>query len=68
MVDCGPPASVEDTVLLSLTGTTYNSLATFACDEGFVWRRGENSSVCGADGLWKGPSMVCEGKGSRSVG
>ncbi|XP_028270212.1 sushi domain-containing protein 1 isoform X2 [Parambassis ranga] len=60
VVDCGPPASVEDTVLLSLTGTTYNSLATFACDEGFVWRRGENSSVCGADGLWKGPTMVCE--------
>ncbi|XP_028270211.1 sushi domain-containing protein 1 isoform X1 [Parambassis ranga] len=62
VVDCGPPASVEDTVLLSLTGTTYNSLATFACDEGFVWRRGENSSVCGADGLWKGPTMVCEAK------
>ncbi|XP_034397206.1 sushi domain-containing protein 1 isoform X6 [Cyclopterus lumpus] len=60
VVDCGQPASVEDTVLLSVTGTTYSSVATFVCDEGFVWRSGDNSSVCGADGLWKGPNMVCE--------
>ncbi|XP_035851018.1 sushi domain-containing protein 1 isoform X3 [Sander lucioperca] len=60
VVDCGPPASVEDTVLLSVTGTTYSSVAMFVCDEGFVWRRGDNRSVCGADGLWRGPTMVCE--------
>ncbi|XP_068576862.1 sushi domain-containing protein 1 isoform X4 [Cebidichthys violaceus] len=60
VVDCGRPASVEDTVLLSVTGTTYSSVALFVCDEGFVWRSGDNSSVCGADGLWKGPNMVCE--------
>ncbi|XP_034728230.1 sushi domain-containing protein 1 isoform X3 [Etheostoma cragini] len=60
VVDCGPPAPVEDTVLLSVTGTTYSSVALFVCDEGFVWRRGDNRSACGADGLWKGPTMVCE--------
>ncbi|XP_045892054.1 sushi domain-containing protein 1 [Micropterus dolomieu] len=60
VVDCGQPASVEDTVLLSVTGTTYGSVAMFVCDDGFVWRSGDNSSVCGADGLWKGPNMVCE--------
>ncbi|XP_044054083.1 sushi domain-containing protein 1 isoform X3 [Siniperca chuatsi] len=60
VVDCGQPASVEDTVLLSVTGTTYSSVAMFVCDEGFVWRSGDNSSVCGADGLWKEPTMVCE--------
>nr|XP_046242195.1 sushi domain-containing protein 1 isoform X2 [Scatophagus argus] len=60
VVDCGQPTSVEDTVLLSVTGTTYNSVAIFACDEGFVWRSGNHSSVCGADGLWRGPSMICE--------
>ncbi|XP_068461502.1 sushi domain-containing protein 1 isoform X7 [Clinocottus analis] len=59
-VDCGQPASVENSVLLSVTDTTYNSMATFVCDEGFVWRSGNSSSVCGADGLWKGPNMVCE--------
>ncbi|XP_078027057.1 sushi domain-containing protein 1 isoform X2 [Epinephelus lanceolatus] len=60
VVDCGQPASVEDTVLLSVTGTTYDSVAMFVCDEGFVWRSGDNSSVCGANGLWRGPTMVCE--------
>ncbi|XP_056274293.1 sushi domain-containing protein 1 isoform X3 [Pseudoliparis swirei] len=60
VVDCGPPASVEDTELRSVTGTTYSSVATFVCDEGFVWRSGANSSVCGADGRWEGPNMVCE--------
>ncbi|XP_067377759.1 sushi domain-containing protein 1 isoform X2 [Channa argus] len=60
VVDCGQPASVEDTVLLSVTGTTYDSVAVFACDEGFTWKSGDNSSVCGADGLWRGPTIVCE--------
>ncbi|TMS01705.1 Sushi domain-containing protein 1 [Larimichthys crocea] len=62
VVDCGQPASVEDTVLLSVSGTTYSSVAMFGCDEGFVWRSGDNSSVCGADGLWTGLTMVCEAK------
>ncbi|XP_029999544.1 sushi domain-containing protein 1 [Sphaeramia orbicularis] len=60
VVDCGPPVSVEDATLLSITGTTYNSMATFTCDEGFLWRRGDNTSVCGADGQWRRPTMVCE--------
>ncbi|KAM4575990.1 sushi domain-containing protein 1 isoform 5-T5 [Odontesthes bonariensis] len=60
VVDCGQPVSGEDTVLQSVTGTTYRSVATFVCDEGFVWRRGDNSSVCGADGRWRGATLVCE--------
>ncbi|XP_061586435.1 sushi domain-containing protein 1 isoform X2 [Cololabis saira] len=60
VVDCGAPAAVEDTVQVSLTGTTYGSVATFVCDEGFVWRRGHNSSVCAANGLWRGLTLVCE--------
>ncbi|XP_026044185.1 sushi domain-containing protein 1 isoform X5 [Astatotilapia calliptera] len=62
VVNCGPPALLEDTVLVPVTGTTYSSVATFICDEGFVWRRGDNSSVCGAEGLWSKPDMVCEAK------
>ncbi|XP_034451001.1 sushi domain-containing protein 1 isoform X7 [Hippoglossus hippoglossus] len=62
VVDCGQPASVEDTVLLPATGTTYGSVATRVCDEGFIWGSGHNTSVCGADGLWSGPTMVCEAK------
>ncbi|XP_056231860.1 sushi domain-containing protein 1 isoform X2 [Seriola aureovittata] len=60
VVDCGQPASVEDTVLLSFTGTTYGNEATFVCDEGFIWVSGDNISVCGANGLWRGSTMVCE--------
>ncbi|XP_036953207.1 sushi domain-containing protein 1 isoform X3 [Acanthopagrus latus] len=60
VVDCGRPASVEDAVLLSVTGTTYASVAIFGCDEGFVRRSGDNSSVCGADGQWRGATIVCE--------
>ncbi|KAK2837695.1 hypothetical protein Q5P01_014907 [Channa striata] len=60
VVNCGLPASVDDIVLLSVTGTTYGSVARFGCDEGFTWTSGDNSSVCGADGLWTGPTIVCE--------
>ncbi|MEQ2295064.1 hypothetical protein AMECASPLE_010331, partial [Ameca splendens] len=60
VVDCGQPTPVEDTVLLSITGTTYGGMATFGCDEGFVWRRGHNSSECRVDGSWSRPTLVCE--------
>nr|XP_019949285.1 PREDICTED: sushi domain-containing protein 1-like isoform X2 [Paralichthys olivaceus] len=60
VVDCGQPASVEDAVLLSVTGTTYGSVATWVCDEGFIWGSGHNTSVCRDNGLWSGPTMVCE--------
>ncbi|XP_049620101.1 sushi domain-containing protein 1 isoform X1 [Syngnathus scovelli] len=60
VVDCGVPTSQEDTVLLSATGTTFGSVATFECDEGFRWRNGSNTSLCGADGLWRGLNMNCE--------
>uniref|UniRef100_A0A087X6S8 Sushi domain containing 1 n=1 Tax=Poecilia formosa TaxID=48698 RepID=A0A087X6S8_POEFO len=62
VVDCGPPVLVEDSVLLSITFTTYGGVARFGCEEGFVWRRGDNSSVCGADGSWSESSLVCEAK------
>lgn len=62
VVDCGQPATAEDTVLLSLTGTTYGGVATFVCDEGFIRADGDNASVCGANGVWGGASLVCEAK------
>ncbi|XP_051924666.1 sushi domain-containing protein 1 isoform X7 [Hippocampus zosterae] len=58
VVDCGHPTS-QNTVLLSATGTTFGSVATFECDHGFLWRSGNNTSICGADGLWRGLSMIC---------
>ncbi|KAG7489330.1 sushi domain-containing 1-like isoform X1 [Solea senegalensis] len=61
VVDCGSPlVSVDNSVLLSVTGTTYASVAQFTCEEGFIWASGNKTSVCGADGQWRGPTMVCE--------
>ncbi|XP_014027760.2 sushi domain-containing protein 1 isoform X13 [Salmo salar] len=59
-IDCGQPPSALNAVQLSATGTRYGSVATFGCSEGFFWKSGENSSVCGAESVWKGPSLVCE--------
>lgn len=61
VVDCGPPPPVKSAIQLSLTGTTYGSVAVFVCGEGFLSRGGGDSSVCDAEGLWTQPDMVCEG-------
>ncbi|XP_024908928.1 sushi domain-containing protein 1 isoform X2 [Cynoglossus semilaevis] len=60
VVDCGRPVTADNTELLSITGTTYGSVAAFACDKGFIWAGGDNRSVCGAEGQWRGSPMVCE--------
>uniref|UniRef100_A0A8C8MNZ4 Sushi domain containing 1 n=1 Tax=Oncorhynchus tshawytscha TaxID=74940 RepID=A0A8C8MNZ4_ONCTS len=59
-IDCGQPPLALNAVQLSATGTHYGSVAKFGCSEGFFWKSGENSSVCGAESVWKGPSLVCE--------
>ncbi|XP_041756597.1 sushi domain-containing protein 1 isoform X5 [Coregonus clupeaformis] len=59
-IDCGQPPSALNAVQLSATGTRYGSVAKFGCSEGFFWKSGENSSVCGAESVWKGPSLICE--------
>ena len=62
VIDCGDPPSVNDAVQLSGTGTHYGSVARFGCEEGFLWKSGDITSVCGVDSQWIGPSLVCEGK------
>uniref|UniRef100_A0A4W5QT11 Sushi domain containing 1 n=1 Tax=Hucho hucho TaxID=62062 RepID=A0A4W5QT11_9TELE len=59
-IDCGQPPMALNAVQLSVTGTRYDSVAKFGCSEGFFWKSGENSSVCGAESVWKGPSLICE--------
>uniref|UniRef100_A0A4W5QT40 Sushi domain containing 1 n=1 Tax=Hucho hucho TaxID=62062 RepID=A0A4W5QT40_9TELE len=61
-IDCGQPPMALNAVQLSVTGTRYDSVAKFGCSEGFFWKSGENSSVCGAESVWKGPSLICEAK------
>ncbi|XP_016314739.1 sushi domain-containing protein 1-like [Sinocyclocheilus anshuiensis] len=60
VIDCGSPPSVLHAAQLSPTITHYNSELQYGCREGFQWKRGQNSSVCGLDGKWHGPSLVCE--------
>ncbi|XP_048044712.1 sushi domain-containing protein 1 isoform X2 [Megalobrama amblycephala] len=60
MIDCGSPPSVLHAEQLSPTITHYNSELQYGCREGFQWKRGQNSSICGLDGKWHGPSLVCE--------
>lgn len=62
VIDCGSPPSVVHAEQLSPTITLYNSELQYGCREGFQWKGGQNSSVCGLDGEWHGPSLVCEGK------
>ncbi|XP_067084146.1 sushi domain-containing protein 1 isoform X2 [Osmerus mordax] len=60
VIDCGDPPSVTDAVQLSGTGKHYGSVARFGCEKGFLWKSGDNTSVCGVDGQWIVPSLVCE--------
>ncbi|XP_067084151.1 sushi domain-containing protein 1 isoform X6 [Osmerus mordax] len=62
VIDCGDPPSVTDAVQLSGTGKHYGSVARFGCEKGFLWKSGDNTSVCGVDGQWIVPSLVCEAK------
>ncbi|XP_056601443.1 sushi domain-containing protein 1 isoform X2 [Triplophysa dalaica] len=60
VIDCGSPPSVPHAEQISPTITHYTSELQYRCVEGFQWKRGTNSSVCGLDGRWDGPSLVCE--------
>ncbi|KAM8865031.1 sushi domain-containing protein 1 isoform 4-T4 [Synchiropus picturatus] len=59
-VSCGPPLMPYNSTLWSATGTSYGDAVTLVCEEGFLWRGGDNTSVCGADGRWSKPSIICE--------
>ncbi|XP_051535666.1 sushi domain-containing protein 1-like isoform X4 [Myxocyprinus asiaticus] len=60
LIDCGSPPSVPHTKQISPTLTHYSSEIQYDCMEGFQWKTGENSAVCGLDGKWHGPSLVCK--------
>ncbi|XP_048099857.1 sushi domain-containing protein 1 isoform X3 [Alosa alosa] len=59
-VDCGPPPSVPHAVQVSVPNTSYRSVITYGCQTGFLWQRGDNSSLCTSEGNWTGPSLICE--------
>ncbi|KAL4660463.1 sushi domain-containing protein 1 [Arapaima gigas] len=59
-IDCGPPPSPRNAILLNALGTHYGSLASFDCMEGFLWKNGSKLAECRAQGIWDGPSLLCQ--------
>ncbi|XP_063051125.1 sushi domain-containing protein 1 isoform X2 [Engraulis encrasicolus] len=60
-VDCGPPPPVHHAILLSRhPATVYGSVVSYGCQPGFLYREGDNSSLCTEQGTWRGPSLTCE--------
>jgi len=61
-LDCGALSSPENGSV-SFETTTFASVATYACDEGYVITGNEERS-CLSDGAWSGEPAACNGLGS----
>ena len=60
VVDCGVIGAPENGEI-TLNGTTFDSEATYECDEGFELV-GNVTRTCEATGNWSGEEPVCERK------
>ena len=59
-IDCGPLGH-PDNGRMSLSGTTYNSVATYSCDSGYGLI-GNNTRTCLGTGNWSGEEPTCISK------
>ena len=59
-VDCGSLDSPANGSI-SLSATTFLSLAEYSCDLGYILI-GEESRQCQANRTWSGEDPICEGK------
>ena len=57
-VDCGELESPSNGDV-QLTGTTFGSVATYTCMEGFKLANGDQRRECDEDGLWTGEPPIC---------
>ena len=64
-VDCGSLDSPSNGNV-SLSGTTFQSVAQYSCDMGYLLV-GMESRQCQANRTWSGESPVCEGKVQASI-
>ena len=65
MLDCGMLSAPSDGSI-TLTGTTYLSVATFECDVGYDLS-GSASRVCQADTAWNGTTTLCVIRGKHEL-
>lgn len=56
-VDCGSLEDPKDGTV-SLTGTTFISVATYSCDSDYVLM-GDEARTCLETGLWSGSTPTC---------
>ncbi|GCC32609.1 hypothetical protein chiPu_0011072 [Chiloscyllium punctatum] len=59
-VDCGSPPSLLNTLSHRPVNTTYGSTVEYQCQDGYVPVRGNDTSVCSAQGQWEGANLECE--------
>lgn len=60
VLQCGPPADVENAVLSSINGTRqFKSMIKYECDPGYVMV-GRPELMCDVDEKWNGPPPRCE--------
>ncbi|XP_078385173.1 sushi domain-containing protein 1 isoform X14 [Cetorhinus maximus] len=58
-VDCGSPSALLNTALYPPVNTTYGSTVVYQCQVGYVHVRGNNTSICSAQGQWEGANLEC---------
>ncbi|XP_077500331.1 sushi, von Willebrand factor type A, EGF and pentraxin domain-containing protein 1-like isoform X2 [Amblyomma americanum] len=58
-VDCGPPPPLEDGQAVEVGGTTYQSVAKYACRTGFRLL-GSGQQTCAPNGTWTGDIISCD--------
>ncbi|XP_067886751.1 sushi domain-containing protein 1 isoform X3 [Heterodontus francisci] len=59
-VDCGSPPALLNTVPYPPVNATYGSTVVYQCLFGYVRERGNDTSVCSAQGQWEGANLECE--------
>ncbi|XP_055893296.1 sushi, von Willebrand factor type A, EGF and pentraxin domain-containing protein 1-like isoform X2 [Biomphalaria glabrata] len=58
-LDCGsPPLPVGTNV--TFTSTLYETVASYDCQKGYQYQRGDLTLTCGATGTWQGTLIVCD--------
>ncbi|XP_075450127.1 sushi domain-containing protein 1 isoform X2 [Ascaphus truei] len=59
-INCGLPLNLPNSHMDSPSNTTFGSKVTYSCAQGFIAHSGHNTSICTAEGVWEGASLVCK--------
>ena len=57
-MDCGQPGSADDNGDVIVDTTTFESTASYTCDEGYILT-GSDSVICQADATWSDTAPEC---------